>query len=88
MKMTEIERMVHQGTQLREMADFLSDPKSKLSDVVICFQKDDGSFGYQLLDGSSMPTVRGLLASVLDQVQYMIDEMLCPIEGEISDNMD
>jgi len=86
MKETEIERMIR-GSQLREIADFIADPESKITDCILCYQSED-YFGYKIVDGSSLSNIRGLLGTADEQVKLMIDMLLNPIEDENIDNLD
>jgi len=71
------------GSDLREIADFLTDPDNGITDCVLCYQTEYG-MGYRLLGDSSLATVIGLLEVVKDQMRSQAVEAL---EEALDDNM-
>ncbi len=63
------------GSELRDMADFLTNPASSITDCVICYQSNN-EVGYQILGGSGIATLIGLLELTLNQMCSMVEKML------------
>jgi hypothetical protein len=63
------------GSELRDMADFIANPDTKVTDFVMCYQTDD-DIGYKFLSGSSMATLIGLLIMTKRQLQGILDDKL------------
>ena len=70
----EIHKII-KGSELREMADFLSNPESKIESCILCYQTDD-NIGYMMLGESSIPALIGLLDISKDQIRLIAHHML------------
>ncbi len=68
-------RNIIAGSELRDMADFLTNPASCITDCVLCYQTD-GEVGYRVLGGSSVATLIGLLELTINQMHIAAEEML------------
>jgi hypothetical protein len=63
------------GSELRDMAEFLTNPANKITDCIMCYQSED-DIGYRALSGSSVATLSGLLRIYGDMVRSMAAEMI------------
>lgn len=56
----EIDKILSRSNH-QELIDFLQDPECDLESAILCYHTTNGDYGYQQLDGSSMPSIVGML---------------------------
>jgi len=62
------------GSELREMAEFLTDPQNHIVDCILCYQTDE-DVGYWTLSGSSIVALVGLLQMADGELHKILNGM-------------
>lgn len=71
---TDIEKIIN-GSELREIADFLSDPNNEITSCILCYETTS-DIGYKLLESSSLASLIGLLGIFKKELGNQVSQML------------
>jgi hypothetical protein len=63
------------GSELRDMAEFLTNPASKITDCIMVYQSED-ELGYRCLGSSSIVALAGLLQTYSDMIRHRLSEKI------------